>query len=178
MKLADQKQQNERDELEPILYAALINSMLQNFWAIFMGSASTAVAAVMTALKTGDVLLWPMAVLIISIGTVRALQMRKYENRTLTFEEAKHLEPRYAVGAMVYAAVLGLWCFITIYGNDDSVADLLCVEERRLFAQFADPLVNGVGQVFAFLCGQFKLQATPYARIRQRHLGQQCRQAF
>jgi hypothetical protein len=57
-------------------------------------------------------------------------------------------------------------------------ADLFCVEERRLFAQFADPLVNGVGQVFVFLCGQFKLQATPYARIRQRHLGQQCRQAF
>jgi diguanylate cyclase (GGDEF)-like protein len=127
MQLAEQKQQNERDELEPVLYAALINSMLQNFWAIFMGSACTAAAAVMTALKTGDVMLWPMAALIIVIGTLRALQMRKYENRTLTFEEAKHLEPRYAVGAMVYAAVLGLWCFITIVGNDDPVADLLCV---------------------------------------------------
>ena len=54
MQLADQKQ-SDRDELEPILYAALINSMVQNFWAIFLGSASTAVAAVMTALKTGDI---------------------------------------------------------------------------------------------------------------------------
>ena len=54
MQLADQKQ-SDRDELEPILYAALINSMVQNFWAIFLGSACTAVAAVMTALKTGDV---------------------------------------------------------------------------------------------------------------------------
>lgn len=34
MQLADQKQ-SDRDELEPILYAALINSMVQNFWAIF-----------------------------------------------------------------------------------------------------------------------------------------------
>ena len=60
MQLADQKQ-SDRDELEPILYAALINSMVQNFWAIFLGSASAAGAAVMTALKTGDGWLWAMA---------------------------------------------------------------------------------------------------------------------
>ena len=55
--------------------------------------------------------------------------MRKYERRTavLSFEQAKHWEPRYAVGAMLYAAVLGVWCFITIYGNDDAVAHMLCV---------------------------------------------------
>jgi len=108
MQLADQKQ-SDRDELEPILYAALINSMVQNFWAIFLGSASAAVAAVMTALKTGDVWLWPLAFLLIAIGTARAFQMRGYENRTrpLSFEEAKHLEPRYWIGALSYAAVLG-----------------------------------------------------------------------
>ena len=72
--------------------------MCQNFWPMFIGSVSSAVAAVMTALKTGNVLLWPCAALIIGIGTVRAFQMRKYERRTqvLSFEQAKHLEPRYA----------------------------------------------------------------------------------
>ena len=40
MQLADQKQ-SDRDELEPILYAALVNSMVQNFWAIFLGSANS-----------------------------------------------------------------------------------------------------------------------------------------
>ncbi|WP_456685480.1 putative bifunctional diguanylate cyclase/phosphodiesterase [Bradyrhizobium sp. P5_C11_2] len=128
MQLADQKQ-SDRDELEPILYAALINSMVQNFWAIFLGSASTAVAAVMTALKTGDVLLWPIAFLIIAIGTARAFQMRRYENRIpgLTFEEARHLEPRYWLGALVYAGVIGLWCFVVIFNNDDAVANMLCI---------------------------------------------------
>jgi diguanylate cyclase (GGDEF)-like protein len=128
MQLADQKQ-SDRDELEPILYAALIDSMVQNFWAIFLGSASTAAAAVMTALKTGDVLLLPIAFLIIAIGTARAFQMRRYENRMpgLTFEEARHLEPRYWAGALVYAAVLGLWCFVVIFNNDDAVASMLCV---------------------------------------------------
>ncbi|MGV7211770.1 putative bifunctional diguanylate cyclase/phosphodiesterase [Bradyrhizobium sp. UFLA05-112] len=128
MQLADQKQ-SDRDELEPILYAALINSMVQNFWAIFIGSACTAVAAVMTALKTGDVLLWPIAFLIIAIGTARAFQMRAYEDPTLalTFEQARHLEPRYWLGALAYAGVLGLWCFVVIYNNDDPVANMLCV---------------------------------------------------
>ena len=128
MQLADQKQ-SDRDELEPILYAALINSMVQNFWAIFLGSASAAVAAVMTALKTGDVLLWPIAFLIIAIGTARAFQMRPYENRMpgLSFEQAKHLEPRYWAGALLYAAVIGLWCFVVIFNNDDAVANMLCV---------------------------------------------------
>jgi len=111
------------------IYAALIDSMCQNFWPIFIGSVCAAAAVLMTAFKTGNVLLWPCALLIIGIGTVRALQMRKYERRTsaLTFEQAKYLEPRYVVGALIYAAALGTWCFVTILGNDDTVAHMLCI---------------------------------------------------
>jgi diguanylate cyclase (GGDEF)-like protein len=129
MQLVDQKKPSGHDELEPVLYAALIDSMLQNFWPMFVGSVSTAAAAVLTALKTGNMWLWPCVILIIGIGTVRALQMRNYEGRisALSFTEARHLEPRYAVGAIVYAAVLGAWCAITILGADDPIADLLCV---------------------------------------------------
>ena len=129
MQLVDQKKRSYQEELEPVLYAALVDSMCQNFWPTFIGSVCTAIAAVMTAIKTGNELLWPIAVLIVGIGTIRAFQMRKYERRTvmLTFEQAKQWEPHYAIGAMAYAAVLGLWCFITIYGNDDAVAHLLCV---------------------------------------------------
>ena len=103
--------------------------MCQNFWPMFLGSVCAAVAAVMTALKTGNVLLWPCAALIVGIGTVRAFQMRRYERRTsdLTFEQAKTLEPRYAIGAMLYAACWALWCFITIFGSDDAVAHMICV---------------------------------------------------
>ena len=129
MQLVDQKKRSNREEMEPVLYAALVDSMCQNFWPMLLGSSCAAVAALLTALKTGNVLLWPCAVLIIGIGTFRAFQMRKYERRTsvLTFEQAKHWEPRYAIGAMLYAAVLGIWCFITIFGNDDAVAHLVCV---------------------------------------------------
>ncbi len=129
MQLVDQKKRGNQEELEPVLYSALINSMCQNFWPMFIGTVCTAAAAVMTAIKTGNILLWPFVVLIIGIGTARAFQMRKYERRTsvLSFDQAKHLEPRYAVGAMAYAAVLGIWCFITIFGNDDAVSHMVCV---------------------------------------------------
>jgi diguanylate cyclase (GGDEF)-like protein len=129
MQLVDQKKRSSQEELEPVLYSALIDSMLQNFWPMFIGTVCTAAAGVMTALKTGNILLWPFVVLIIGIGTARAFQMRKYERRTsvLSFDQAKHIEPRYAIGAMVYAGVLGIWCFLTIYGNDDTIAHMVCV---------------------------------------------------
>ena len=77
MQSVDQNQPGKDDELEPVLYAALIDSMLQNFWPMLVGSLSTAIATVMTALKTGNMLLWPFVVLIIGIGTARAFQVNE-----------------------------------------------------------------------------------------------------
>ncbi|MGJ4927024.1 putative bifunctional diguanylate cyclase/phosphodiesterase [Bradyrhizobium sp. HKCCYLS2038] len=129
MQLVDQENADHRDEQELALYAALIDSMLQNFWPIMLGSICATVAAALTALKTGSVLLWPCAFLIAAIGTARAFQMRRYEGRAaiLSIAEAKDLEPRYARAAMGYAMALGGWCFITIYGSTDAVAHMLCV---------------------------------------------------
>ncbi|HVX79423.1 MAG TPA: EAL domain-containing protein [Bradyrhizobium sp.] len=129
MQFVDQKERADEEEQSPLLYAALVDSMCQNFWPIFMGSICAGAAAVMTALKTGNVLLWPCAFLIVSIGAFRAFQMRKYERRTteLTYAQAKELEPRYQMAALVYAGVLGVWCFITILGNDDPIAHMMCV---------------------------------------------------
>ncbi|WJR77562.1 EAL domain-containing protein [Bradyrhizobium sp. NP1] len=129
MQLVDQKSRSSREEFEPILYAALVDSQCQNFWPVLFGSACAAVAAILTALKTDNVLLWPCAAAIVAIGTVRAFQMRKHERRTsaLTYEQAKAWEPHYHVGALAYAAALGIWCFITIVGSDDAIAHMLCV---------------------------------------------------
>jgi diguanylate cyclase (GGDEF)-like protein len=129
MQLVDQEKRSNQVELEPVLYAALVDSMCQNFWPLFFGGVCAAAAALMTAIKTGNVLLWPIVFLIIAISTARAFQMRKYERRTsvLTYAQAKHWEPRYAIGAIFYAGVLGTWCFITILGSDDPIAHMVCV---------------------------------------------------
>ncbi|HET7492646.1 MAG TPA: diguanylate cyclase, partial [Bradyrhizobium sp.] len=129
MQLFDQKKRDDRDELSPALYAALVDSMCQNFWPMLIGAVCTAIAALMTALKTGNALLWPIAALIVMIGTARAFQMRTYERRTatLTFEQAREWEPRYRLGAILHAAALGFWCLVTIISSDDPVAHMLCV---------------------------------------------------
>ncbi len=130
MQLFDHKKRNERDdELSPALYAALVDSMCQNFWPMLIGAVSTAIAALMTALKTENVLLWPIAALIVVIGTARAFQMRTFQRRTaaLTYEQAREWEPRYRLGAILHAGALGLWCFVTIASSDDPVAHMLCI---------------------------------------------------
>jgi diguanylate cyclase (GGDEF)-like protein len=129
MQLADyRKRRDEEEALSPAIYAALVDSMCQNFWPILNGTICAAVCALMTALKTGNVWIWPCVVLIVVIGTARAFQMRKYEKRTemLTPAQAEEWEPRYRIGAVLYAAALGLWCFVVLLGSDDAVAHMLC----------------------------------------------------
>jgi hypothetical protein len=71
----------DREELPPRIYAALVDSMCQNSWPMLFGAICAAAAALMTALKTGYAPIWPCALLIITIGIARAIQMRKYEAR-------------------------------------------------------------------------------------------------
>jgi len=47
MQLVDQKERSNQEE--PVLYAALVDSMCQNFWPMFIGAVCAATAALMTA---------------------------------------------------------------------------------------------------------------------------------
>jgi diguanylate cyclase (GGDEF)-like protein len=127
MQLADSTI-NVDQKMPPTIYAALVDSMCQNFWPMLTGSICAGIAALMTALKTGNPWIWPCAILIIVIGTARAFQMRRYETRSgvLSYEQATDFEPRYRVGAVLYACTLGLWCTVVLLGSDDPVAHMLC----------------------------------------------------
>ena len=126
--LLHRKKSPDEETLSPSIYAALVDSMCQNSWPMLFGAICAAAAALMTALKTGYAPIWPCALLIITIGIARAIQMRKYEKRTtvLSPEQAADFEPRYMLGAMLYAGVLGLWCAIVLLGTDDPIAHMLC----------------------------------------------------
>ena len=50
MQLANQPRDTDQN-LSPELYAALVDSMCQNFWPMLIGSICTAAAALMTALE-------------------------------------------------------------------------------------------------------------------------------
>jgi diguanylate cyclase (GGDEF)-like protein len=112
-----------------LIYTALIDSLFQNPAPLFSGAVLVAIAAMMTALKTGQYLLWPCVVLLIVTGAGRALDMHWYKARRslLTADEAVRWEIRYQVGAMFYAVALGLWCTVALLTSDDAVAHMICL---------------------------------------------------
>src|ERR1700745_3062893 len=61
MQLVDEKKQGNHEELPPTIYAALVDSLFQNFTATLAGTLTSTIIAVMTALKTGNHMVWPCA---------------------------------------------------------------------------------------------------------------------
>jgi diguanylate cyclase (GGDEF)-like protein len=115
--------------LPPAIYVALVHSLFQNYLASFAGTVCAAVAALLTAWRTGTALLWPCAIFIIAVGATRAYDMYAYERceSPLTPETAIQWERRYRIGAVLYALALGIWCWTTLLEKDDPVAQLLCL---------------------------------------------------
>jgi diguanylate cyclase (GGDEF)-like protein len=116
--------------MSPPIYAALIDSLFQNAGPLFAGAALVAVAAAMTAVKTGVNLLWPCLGLLIVSGVGRAVHMRWYYNTRKsdpTAADTARWEMRYQIGAMIYAAALGIWCTVCLLSSDDAVAHMICV---------------------------------------------------
>jgi hypothetical protein len=128
MQLAGQTKDPDQ-KMSPSIYAALVDSLFQNPAPMFAGAVFAAVAAVMTALKSGDHLLWPCAALLIVTGAVRAVDMQKYKKRNsaLTADEAGRWEIRYQIAAMFYAVALGIWCFVALTSSDDPVAHMIAM---------------------------------------------------
>ncbi len=129
MQLADLKHIPEK-ELSPSIATALVDSLFHNFVPLLAGVAVSAVASVMTAVKTGNLWLWPCPLLMTVICIARSLQMYHYERerRTtpLTFELAQWWERRYKIGIYLHSGTMGLWCLVVLLGSDDVVAHMLC----------------------------------------------------
>jgi diguanylate cyclase (GGDEF)-like protein len=121
--------QDPDQKMSPSIYAALVDSLFQDPGPMFAGALCAAVAAIMTAMKTGNAWLWPCVALLVVTGAVRALDTRQYLQRksSLTSNEAARWEIRYQIGAMLYAAALGLWCVVALLGSQDAVVHLICI---------------------------------------------------
>jgi diguanylate cyclase (GGDEF)-like protein len=114
-------------KMSPSIYAALIDSLFTDPGPMFAGALCAAVAALMTALKTDNMWLWPCVALLVVTGAVRALDTRQYQKLrgNLSPEDVARWEVRYQFGAMLYAAALGLWCLFVLMGSDDAVAHMI-----------------------------------------------------
>jgi len=116
-------------EISPSIRAALIDSLFETSAPLLTGIVFVAVAAAMTALKTGEYLIWACVALLVVAGAVRAFDLRRYQARksTLTADEAAQWKTRYQIGAMIQAAAIGIWCSTTLLSSDDAVAHMICL---------------------------------------------------
>src|ERR1700737_2710970 len=127
MQLADQTKDLDQ-EMSPSIYAALVDSLFENPVPLLAGAVCAGAAGLMTAIKTGNQLLWPFALLIVAIGLIRAIEIRRYQKNkaALTPAQVRRWEWRYMFGGSLYAGSLGFWCLVVLVGSDDPVAHMLC----------------------------------------------------
>ena len=116
-------------EVSPKISAALIDSLFEATGTVFTGIVFSAIAASMTALKMGQTPIWVFVPLLLLAGAVRAYDLRRYHSlkSTLTIEEAAQCQKRYQIGATIQAAVIGLWCSVTLLSTDDAVVHMICL---------------------------------------------------
>src|ERR1700722_1840639 len=126
MQLAGQSGEPDQKS-SPSVRTAQSDSLFEASGTILTGIVFSAIAATMTALKTGQTLVWIFVPLLILAGAVRVFDLRQYQTRTLTAKEAARWQKRYLIGAMIQAAVIGLWCFTALLSSDDAVVHLICV---------------------------------------------------
>jgi diguanylate cyclase (GGDEF)-like protein len=128
MQFASQSGEPKR-EVSPTVSAALIDSLFEAPGPLLAGIIFVAIAAAMTALKTGQNLIWACVSLLIMSGAVRAFDLRQFLPRksTLTAEEAAWWQKRYQIGALIQAAAIGIWCSVTLLSSDDAVVHMICL---------------------------------------------------
>jgi diguanylate cyclase (GGDEF)-like protein len=171
MQLANQSGEPDQ-KLSPSIYAALIDSLFQNPAPLFAGAVLVAMAAVMTALKTEQKLLWPCAAFLIVAGAARALDMHWYKTSrsVLTVDQVARWEMRYQIAAMVYAVALGTWCSAALLSSDDAVAHMICLTVTTGYVAAGAGRTYGRPWIFhvqiALACGPtavaLALRGTPY----------------
>ena len=116
-------------EISPSIRAALIDALFEGPTPLLTGIVFAVIAAIMTALKTGEYPIWACVGLLIATGAVRAIDLHRYQTRksTLTDDEAADWKTRYQIRAMIQPAAIGIWCATTLLSSDDAVAHMICL---------------------------------------------------
>ena len=104
------------------IYISLVDSLFSDFRTLFVGSIAASVTALITAWRTGEVLLYVCSFAIAVVACIRWLDVRAFYRRRqhlTSAEEARKWEMRYVVGAAAHVALLGTWCLVAFAKTSD-----------------------------------------------------------
>ncbi|TYO63294.1 EAL domain-containing protein [Bradyrhizobium hipponense] len=139
----------------PNLSAALTDSLFEAPGTVLTGIVFSAFSASLTALKTGQTLIWGFVPLLIIAGAIRAFDLHRYQTgkSVLSVEQAARWQNRYQIGALIQAIVIGLWCSTTLLSNDDAIAHMIALSVTTGI------VAGGAGRAYGRQ-SIFRLQAT------------------
>jgi diguanylate cyclase (GGDEF)-like protein len=122
-------QSGEPEQRPPKTSAAQIDSLFEAPGPLLAGLIFVSIGAALTALKTGEPLIWACVALLILAGTARAIDLRLYQARqaVMTVEAAARWQKRYQIGAKIQAAAIGIWCATALLATDDAVAHMIAL---------------------------------------------------
>jgi diguanylate cyclase (GGDEF)-like protein len=128
----------------PTMSAALVDALFEAHSPLVTGVVFSGIAASLTALKTGEPVMWACVTLLVLAGVVRSFDFQRYQARksTMSAPDAARWQMRYQIGAMIQAAAIGLWCSLTLLSNDDAVAHMIALSVT------AGMLAGGAGRAY------------------------------
>ena len=129
MQIESQSVEPNQRQASSKISAALIDSLFEAPGPLLAGIVFVAIGAVITALKTGQILTWACVGLVIFSGAVRLFDLYRFLPRKseLTAEEATLWQKRYQIGALIQAVAIGIWCSATLVSTDDAVVHMICL---------------------------------------------------
>jgi diguanylate cyclase (GGDEF)-like protein len=129
----------DKEELPSEIYVSLVSSLFSDPRTLLVGAIGTVSAALVTALKSGEPLLWLCAAAIAAISCVRAVDMYVFGRLGRDAKNPRVIrkwELRYVIGSSAYVALLGIWTLIAFAKSSDPEIQLL---------SFSMTLVNMIG---------------------------------
>jgi diguanylate cyclase (GGDEF)-like protein len=110
------------------IYTSLVASLFSDPRTLLVGGLGGVIAAVISAWKTGEPTLTACAIGMILVTLARAFDMAAFarqRGKPMSRAEAMRWEMRYIVGASLYVALMGGWCFFAFARTADPVVQLL-----------------------------------------------------
>jgi diguanylate cyclase (GGDEF)-like protein len=129
MQIESKSVEPDQRQSSPTISAALTDSLFEAPGTVLTGIVFSAFSAALTALKTEQMLIWGFVPLLIIAGAIRAFDLSRYQvsKSKLTAEQAASWQQRYQLGALIQAAVIGLWCSTTLLSNSDAIAHMIAL---------------------------------------------------
>jgi len=145
-------QSGEQGQPPPVNPAAQIDSLFEAPGPLLAGLIFVSIGAALTALKTGEPLVWACVAFLVLAGSVRAIDLRRYQARksNVTAEAAKRWQTRYQIGAMIQAAAIGTWCGTTLLATDDAVSHMIALSVTTGIAAGGAGRAYGRPSIFHF----------------------------